>query len=90
VLLDGRPAGSAALLASRTIPEASTFDKLRSHELLVLALIAVGGFAILLLALVVRRRRRRRQAREEDMEDSREQRRRMREERRSGERGGVR
>jgi serine-type D-Ala-D-Ala carboxypeptidase (penicillin-binding protein 5/6) len=90
VLLDGRPAGSSALVASRSVPEASTFDKLRSHALLVLALIAVGGFAILLLALVVTRRRRQRRASEDDMEDSRERRRRMREERRSGERGGVR
>jgi D-alanyl-D-alanine carboxypeptidase (penicillin-binding protein 5/6) len=89
VVVDGRVAGSAALLASRSIPEASTFDKVRSHAVIVLALIAVGAFGILVIVLAVRRRRRRRRPRsEEEMESIREDRRRIREQRRgAGDRG---
>jgi D-alanyl-D-alanine carboxypeptidase (penicillin-binding protein 5/6) len=92
VVVDGRVAGSAALVASRSIPEASTFDKVRSHALVVLALIAVGAFGILMVVLAVRRRRRlRRRLNEEEMESSREDRRRIREQRReAGDRGARR
>jgi serine-type D-Ala-D-Ala carboxypeptidase (penicillin-binding protein 5/6) len=83
VLLDGRPAGTAALVATRSIPEASAFEKLRSRALLVVPLIALGGSAILLVALAAGRRLRRRRASEAEMRDSRERRRRMREQRRS-------
>jgi serine-type D-Ala-D-Ala carboxypeptidase (penicillin-binding protein 5/6) len=86
VAVDGRPAGSSPLVASRSVAEASAFDKARSGVGLALALLAVAGFAILVAALAVRRRRRANQ----NMEESREQRRRMREERREGDRGGVR
>ncbi len=86
VLVDGRVAGSAALVALRSIPKASSFDRLRSHALVVIALIAVAAFAILLVALAVHRRRRRRpggrQLSEEEMRSIRENRRRMRDERR--------
>jgi D-alanyl-D-alanine carboxypeptidase (penicillin-binding protein 5/6) len=88
VVVDGRVAGAAALLASRSIPKASTFDRLRSHAVIVLALIAVAGFAILMVVLAVRRRRRgRRRGSEEEMQSSREIRRKSREQQRSGERG---
>jgi D-alanyl-D-alanine carboxypeptidase (penicillin-binding protein 5/6) len=78
VVVDGRVAGGATLLASRSISEASTFDKVRSHAALVLALIAVAAFAILVIVLAVRRRRRRPRASEEEMPTSRENRRRER------------
>jgi serine-type D-Ala-D-Ala carboxypeptidase (penicillin-binding protein 5/6) len=88
VVVDGRVAGGAALLASRSIPKASTFDKLRSHAGIVLALIAVVASAILLVVLaVVWRRKRRRPLTEEEMRNRRETRRRIRDERRgAGER----
>jgi D-alanyl-D-alanine carboxypeptidase (penicillin-binding protein 5/6) len=83
VVLDGRPAGSAALLASRSIPKASAFDRLRSHALVWLALLAIGAFAILLVVLAVRRRRRGGSPpSEEEMRSSRENRRMLREQRR--------
>ena len=87
VTLDGRVAGGAALLAAQAVPEASEFDMLRSHTLVVLALIALGGSAIMLIGLAIRRRRRPPHASEEEMEQSREQRRRIREQRRNGESG---
>ena len=83
VMLDGRPAGGARLLAAEAVPEATWLEKLRSHTLLVLALIALAGSAILLIGLVMRRRRIPPHASEEEMEQSREQRRRMREQRRN-------
>jgi D-alanyl-D-alanine carboxypeptidase (penicillin-binding protein 5/6) len=86
VLIDGRVAGSSPLLASRAIAKASTFDRLRSHALALLALIAVAGFAILVIALAIRRRRRRRPggrtSNEEEMQSIREHRRRIRAQRR--------
>jgi serine-type D-Ala-D-Ala carboxypeptidase (penicillin-binding protein 5/6) len=86
VVIDGRVAGSAPLLASRAIAKASTFDRLRSHALALLALIAVAASAILVIALAVRRRRRRRASgrkfNQEEMQSIRENRRRIREERR--------
>jgi serine-type D-Ala-D-Ala carboxypeptidase (penicillin-binding protein 5/6) len=87
VVVDGRVAGTAALLASRSIPKASTFDRIRSHAVVVLALIAVAAFAILMVVLAVRRRRRGRRRSEEEMQSSRENRRKSREQQRSGERG---
>jgi D-alanyl-D-alanine carboxypeptidase (penicillin-binding protein 5/6) len=87
VVVDGRVAGAATLLASRSIPQASTFDKLRSHVVIVLALLAVGAFAILMIVLGVRRRRRGRRLSEEEMQSSRENRRRLREQQRNGDRG---
>jgi D-alanyl-D-alanine carboxypeptidase (penicillin-binding protein 5/6) len=90
VVVDGRVAGAAPLLASRSIPKASSFDRLRSHALAVLALIAVLGSAILVAALAVRRWRRRRSRgpgrslSEEEMQSIRDNRRRMREQRRGG------
>ena len=91
VVVNGRVAGAAALLASRSIPEASTFDKLRSHAVIVLALIAVAAFGILMIVLAVRRRRRRRPMSEEEMQSSREDRRRIREHQRgAGDRGARR
>ncbi len=87
ITLDGRVAGAAALLAARAVPEASELEKLLSHTLAVLALIALGASAILLVGLAMRRRRRPPRASEEEMEVSREQRRRMREQRRSGAQG---
>jgi serine-type D-Ala-D-Ala carboxypeptidase (penicillin-binding protein 5/6) len=86
VVVDGRVAGGAALLASRSIPEASTFDKLRSNAAIVLALIAVVASAILLIGLAVRwRRKRKRRLSEEEMHNRRETRRRIRDERGAGE-----
>jgi D-alanyl-D-alanine carboxypeptidase len=90
VTVDGRPAGAAALVATRAVPEASEFDKLRSHALLVLALIALGGSAILVAAFAIRRRMRRVHVSEEDMEEGREQRRMMREQRRNDREGSHR
>jgi D-alanyl-D-alanine carboxypeptidase (penicillin-binding protein 5/6) len=91
VVVDGRVAGAAALVAARSIPEASSFDKLRSHTLIVLALIAVGAFGILVIVLAVRRRRRRRSAlSEEEMQSIREERRRIREQRRGVDDRGAR
>ena len=90
VTVDGRPAGGAALLAAEAVPEASGFDKLRSHALLVLALIALGGSAILVAAFAVRRRTRRADVSEEDMEEGREQRRMLRQQRRSDREGSGR
>jgi D-alanyl-D-alanine carboxypeptidase (penicillin-binding protein 5/6) len=81
VLVDGRVAGRAALVASRSIPAASTFDVLRSRALAYLALLAVVALAILLSVLMVRRRRRRggRILSEEEMQMTRANRRRIRE-----------
>jgi D-alanyl-D-alanine carboxypeptidase len=83
VTVDGRPAGGAALLASKAVPEASGFDKLRSHAIAVLALIALVVSAILVVGLAIRRRMRRVRVSEEEMEESREQRRIMREQQRN-------
>jgi serine-type D-Ala-D-Ala carboxypeptidase (penicillin-binding protein 5/6) len=81
VLLDGRAAGAAALVASRSVPKASSFDRLRSSGPFVAALIALGLFAILVFGLAFLRRWSRGQASasEEEMQEGREQRRRMRE-----------
>ena len=83
VTVDGRPAGAAALVATRAVAEASGFEKLRSHTLLVLVLLALVVSAILVIGLAVRRRTRLRRVSEEETEVSREQRRIMREQRRN-------
>jgi len=90
VVVDGRVAGAAALLASRSIPEASTLDQLRSEPWIVIALIAVGAFAILVIVLVVRRRRSGHRLSEEEMQSIREKRRRIREQQRSSDPGARR
>ena len=63
VLIDGRPAGSTALRASRSIPEANLFDKVRSFVSDHTILTAVAVFVILIGAAflwrAVRRRRQR-------------------------------
>ena len=79
VLLEGRVAGATALLAARSIPEASAFEKLRSRAWAVVALLALVAFAILLIGLVVRRRRLGRVPNEAEMQRGREERRRIRE-----------
>jgi hypothetical protein len=48
------------LLAARSIPEASTFDKLRSNAVLVGALVAALICAILIAMVLMRLRRARR------------------------------
>src|SRR5690606_25242533 len=65
VLLDGRRAGSVTLLAARSIPAASTFD--RARDLLVRhpAPIAGGLFVIVMVAMLLVRRIRRRSDRGE-------------------------
>jgi serine-type D-Ala-D-Ala carboxypeptidase (penicillin-binding protein 5/6) len=92
IRIDGRIAGGASLLASRSIPEASSFEVVRSRAKATAALILVGAFAILTLVFAVRRRRRRLRSRsEEEMRSSREKRRRIREQRRgTGDRGAPR
>jgi hypothetical protein len=90
VTVDGRPAGAAALVATMAVPEASEFDKLRSHALLVLALIALGGSAILVVGLAIRRGMRRALDGDEDSEEGREQRRIIREQRRKEREGSGR
>jgi hypothetical protein len=85
VIVDGREAGAAPLFAARSIPKASAFDRLRSHGLLLLALLAVALSAILLVVLAVRRRRgngRPAALSEEEMARIRENRRRLREQQR--------
>jgi serine-type D-Ala-D-Ala carboxypeptidase (penicillin-binding protein 5/6) len=83
VVLDGRPSGSTALVASRSVSKASAFDRLRSHVGRWLALLAIGAFAILLVALAVHRRRRGGPPpSEEEMQSSRENRRMLREQQR--------
>lgn len=83
VVVDGRRAGTVALLAARPIPEASAWQKFRSRAG-VPALIAVAAFAILLVGLWARRRKGGGRPSKEEMQSSREQRRRIREQRRSG------
>lgn len=90
VTVDGRPAGGAALLASKAVPEASEFDKLRSHALAVLALVALVASAILLIGFAIRRRMRRARVSEEETYEDREQRRMMREQRRNDRDGSPR
>jgi serine-type D-Ala-D-Ala carboxypeptidase (penicillin-binding protein 5/6) len=62
VLVDGRPAGSTALLAGRSIPEANLFDKVRSFVSDHTILTAVALFVILIGAAFLWRAVRRRRA----------------------------
>jgi D-alanyl-D-alanine carboxypeptidase (penicillin-binding protein 5/6) len=90
VSADGRVVGGASLVAPRSIPEASTFDELRSRAGTP-ALLVLGGFAILMLAFAVRRRRPRGPPfSEEEMRSSREKRRRVRDQQRGSDDRGVR
>jgi serine-type D-Ala-D-Ala carboxypeptidase (penicillin-binding protein 5/6) len=85
VIVDGREAGAAPLFAARSIPKASAFERLRSHGLLLLALLAIALSAILLVVLAVRRHRGNGSPAalsEEEMASSRENRRRLREQER--------
>ena len=82
VTVDGREAGGARLLASRSIPKASAFDKVRSGAESWPVLLAVGLFVILVVGIVLRRRRSGPTANEEEMRNRREQRRKAREQRR--------
>jgi MYXO-CTERM domain-containing protein len=88
VTVDGRTAGSAALLASRSIPRASAFDRVSSGATSTPVLIGIGAVAILVAALALRRRRSRGPLSEEEMRRKREERRRMRDHRRNGPGGG--
>jgi serine-type D-Ala-D-Ala carboxypeptidase (penicillin-binding protein 5/6) len=56
VTVDGRQAADVPLLAARSIPEASSFDKLRSHAALVIGLVAALICGILLVMVALRRR----------------------------------
>jgi D-alanyl-D-alanine carboxypeptidase (penicillin-binding protein 5/6) len=60
VLVDGRPAGSTALRAGRSIPEANLFDKVRSLVSDHTILTALGLFVILIGAVLLWRLVRRR------------------------------
>jgi serine-type D-Ala-D-Ala carboxypeptidase (penicillin-binding protein 5/6) len=84
VTVDGRRAGGARLLAARFIPEASTFEKVRSGAGSRWALLALAGFVILVGAIALRRRRSEKTVSEEEMRNSREQRRMNREQQRGG------
>jgi D-alanyl-D-alanine carboxypeptidase (penicillin-binding protein 5/6) len=86
VVVDGRVAGGAALLAARSIPEASTFDKVRSRIPIEVALPALAAFAILVAVLLARRRRSGHSlgVSEEELQSDRESRRRLREQQRKG------
>ena len=88
VTVDGRTAGSAALLASRSIPRASAFDRVSNGATSTPVLIGIGAVAILVAALALRRRRSRGPLSEEEMRRKREERRRMRDHRRNGPGGG--
>jgi D-alanyl-D-alanine carboxypeptidase (penicillin-binding protein 5/6) len=83
VTVDGREAGGARLLASRSIPKASALEKVRSGATSWPILLAIGLSVILVLAIVLRRRRGGLEASEEEMRNIREQRRREREQRRN-------
>jgi hypothetical protein len=63
VLVDGRPAGSTALRAGRSIPEANLFDKVRSFVSDHTILTAVALFVILIGAAFLWRAVRRRRGR---------------------------
>ncbi|MEK6277554.1 MAG: serine hydrolase [Actinomycetota bacterium] len=84
VTVDGRQAGGARLLAGRSIPKASTFDRVRGSGVSWLVLLAIAGSVILVVAIALRRRRGGPTVSEEDMPNSREERRRVREQRRRG------
>jgi D-alanyl-D-alanine carboxypeptidase (penicillin-binding protein 5/6) len=90
VTVDGLRSGSAALIASRSVPEASSFDVARSWVEDKVALLAVAAFVIVVAVVAVRRRRSPIRRSEEEMRAVREQRRRIREQSRKDEVGGPR
>jgi D-alanyl-D-alanine carboxypeptidase (penicillin-binding protein 5/6) len=59
VYVDGRRTAEVDLVASRSLPAASSFDKVRSFVEENLAALAVGGFVILIAGVFLRRRRHR-------------------------------
>jgi D-alanyl-D-alanine carboxypeptidase (penicillin-binding protein 5/6) len=63
VLVGGRPVGTTALLASRKVPSAGAFDRVRSFVSESTILTAVAAFVILLGGAVLWRRLRRRRGR---------------------------
>jgi serine-type D-Ala-D-Ala carboxypeptidase (penicillin-binding protein 5/6) len=65
VLIDGRPAGSTPLRAGRAVPEAGTFDRLRSFLVENKFISAAALFVILIALVLVWRAVRRRRARGE-------------------------
>jgi D-alanyl-D-alanine carboxypeptidase len=82
--VDGRRAAEVDLVASRSLPEASGFDKARSFVEENILPLAVGGFAILIAAAFLRRRRHRTKEGEEVERLRREERRAARERERVG------
>jgi D-alanyl-D-alanine carboxypeptidase (penicillin-binding protein 5/6) len=78
VTVDGRQAAVVPLLTSRSIPAASTFDKLRSNAILVAALLVALLFVILLVTVLLRRRRSGDRRSEEETRAIRDRRQRMR------------
>ncbi len=90
VFVDGRKAAVVALVASRAVPEASTFDRVESFARDNTIALIIAVFAILLALLMLRRLWRRLRGREggeademrDDMRADREQRRGEREDRR--------
>ncbi|HEX7059760.1 MAG TPA: D-alanyl-D-alanine carboxypeptidase family protein [Solirubrobacterales bacterium] len=86
VYVDGLPAASVALLAGRSVPEASTFDRVRSFITGHWILTGLGVFCVILLfAAIWWRRRRRGGEGEETIQANREQRRAERQRRREQE-----
>jgi D-alanyl-D-alanine carboxypeptidase (penicillin-binding protein 5/6) len=66
VFVEGRKAGSIPLLSSRSVPRASTFDRVRAFLADNWIPIAIGAFVILMIALIFRYQSvRRRKARRE-------------------------
>jgi D-alanyl-D-alanine carboxypeptidase (penicillin-binding protein 5/6) len=63
VLVAGRPVGTVGLLASRAVPEAGAFDRLRSFLANHFVPVAVALFVILMLVLLLYRRQGRRPSR---------------------------
>jgi D-alanyl-D-alanine carboxypeptidase (penicillin-binding protein 5/6) len=56
VLVEGRPAGTVSLRAARAIPEASTFDRVRSFVETNATLLVLAGFVILIGGVLLYRR----------------------------------
>jgi serine-type D-Ala-D-Ala carboxypeptidase (penicillin-binding protein 5/6) len=66
VFVDGREAGTVALLAGRSVPKASAFDRARAFLADNWRLIGIGAFVILVVAaILLRTRARRKEARSE-------------------------
>jgi D-alanyl-D-alanine carboxypeptidase (penicillin-binding protein 5/6) len=66
VAVEGRRVGSVALLAARSVPQASAFDRARAFFAANWVLIGIGAFVILVIAaILLRARARRKEARSE-------------------------